>query len=753
MAKYPNLPSINVELLDGNLVIDQPVTGPVVLVVGTAYSGPTGVQYLAADSNVASSIYGSESPLIKKMAEVRMTGAKNVLLYRVGGASAEIVDLLGVDTLIGTKEETAISGTKYSMYLGPTPNDPGTSGLIIFEGDKIVYSDVAGAEIDLGLMNIVGDTSTFTADTGLTIGTPSVPVLLKDVMALVASVTENLTVLDTPTLAYPLSASTETVTAVDVNGGTALVLNTDYTVTGTPSVNLVVTLIGSAAAASIIGDSINVTAEDNVAGDTSEILTVTGSGVGDLVYSLDVNASSVTSVTVNAVDQVLDTDYSISGTAGSLVLTFLSAQTVGQAIVVDEVPVDIAGFDPDPYYKSGADNVLASNMKKYELIADAYADLETTIATHMVIDGVRLDVANIADGATSGDYLKYLRTEEVEGVIQYIWGTDKVIYVDIAGTGETNDPLLASIDENGQAVVKYLFNEVNFAHQMGSWLNSITENDRFILGVIGTSGPIANTTSAISKWAGTLPVTDPFGTITSNGTGLLGNRFMTGSTTQEAGFYATDSGYPGGNTLFDSNGAPIDLGKFMSIMMGVGLVGDNPSLGTTFSTPNAAGLYTGLLSTIQPGQSTTNRVLPFAGTPFTLKKTKLDELSFAGYVSLTTKARGTVVVSGELPTGPNSDYDYVSTSIIIGGVVKDIRDRLDPYIGNGLNDITLAAANTAVEAILQSYVTSGAIVKYAFQVLSEPGAAGQGKMRVPLTIVPAFELREIAVSIKLAYDI
>jgi len=136
MRNYENLPSINVELLDGNLVIDDPVTGPVVLVIGTAYSGPSNVQYLAADSNVAARIYGSESPLIKKMAEVKMTGAKNVLLYRVGGASAEVFDLLGADTLIGTKEETSIAGSKYSIYLGPSPNNPAVAGLIVYEEVK-----------------------------------------------------------------------------------------------------------------------------------------------------------------------------------------------------------------------------------------------------------------------------------------------------------------------------------------------------------------------------------------------------------------------------------------------------------------------------------------------------------------------------------------------------------------------------------------------------------------------------------------
>jgi len=751
MRKYENLPSINVELLDGNLIIDEPVSGPVVLVIGTAYSGPTNTQYLAADSNVASRIYGSDSPLIKKMSEVKMTGAKNVLLYRIGGASAEIFHLLGEDSLIGTVEQTSSAGSKYSIYLGPSPANAGVSGLIVYEGDNIVYSDMLGGEVDLGVMNIVGDTKAYS---GTTIGTTTAPVLLKDVMSLLATSNEPIIILETTLLTYALTnADATSIDSIDIESGTPLVEGVGYEVVGFGTATTI-TLIGTAATSLNIGNEINVTTLGGTAPGV-EVVTAMGSGSSRDLYVLDVNTSSVTTVTntTDALELVEGTDYSIAGTPGSLEITFLIPQTILDNISIDGVPVDIPLYDPDPYYTPGTDNIGASWRRTYELLAEAYADLETTIATHMIVDTAIIDAPNVADGNLEAEALAYLRTEETDGVVSYIWSPDRTVYVDLAGTGETNDPGLAQLDENGKPVVKNQYNEVNFGHQLGSWLNAITENDRFILGVIGTSAPLANTTSSISKWIGTLPTTDPNGDIIANGSGLLGNRYMVGTTTQSAGYYNTDSGYPDGNVLYDSNGAAVDVGKYMSVMMGIGLTPDSPTLGTSLETVNSAAMYAGLLSTIEPGQSTTNRLLPGASVPFSLKKTKLDELSFAGYVSVTEKTRGVVVVSGELPTGPNSDYDYVSTSIIIGGVVRDIRDRLDPYIGNSLNDIMLASANTAVESILQDYVRRGAIVKYGFQVLSDPAAKGKGEMRVPLTIVPAFELRQISVSIKLAYDI
>lgn len=661
MRKYQNLPSINVELLDGNLRIDEPITGPVVLVIGTASSGPSNTQYLASDSNVAAAIFGSDSPLIQKMSEVKVGGAKNVLLYRIGGSTAAISDLFGADSLIATKEETSFAGSKYSVYIGPTPNDPLVAGLIIFEGDTIVYSNVLGAEVDLKRFDVVGFDETF----AYTIGTPTAPVILGDVLA---SITESVD------------------TAATADG-------------------LITT------------------------------------------FALPVETLSIDSVTLDAVT-VAPGDYSLVGTD----IVFTVAPATGALVITGTSSSDASLWATPATYSAGADNVGSPWEKYYELLDVAYADLETTIATHLVTDRAVIDAPNLADGSVEVDKLTYVRKVETDGTVEYVWGEDKLIYV-MGGTGETNLVGSADLDENGQPIVKWRFNEVNFAHQMGEWLHNITENDRFVLGVIGTSSPLATTTAAIAKWIGTLPEKDFAGTITLPGTGLLGNRFMSGTSTQVAGYFDTDSGFPDGNVQVDSNGAPIDLGKYMSVVMGIGLTPDNPTIGTSLGQTNAAALYSGILSTILPGESTTNRVVPRISLPFTIKKTKLDDLTFAGYVSLAARARGTVIVSGELATSDNSDYDYVSTAIIVADTVRKIRTRLEPFIGKGLNQVTIAAADTAVESIFQEGVASGAIIKYAYQVLSDPQERGRGQLRVPITIVPAFELRQVSVPIKLAYDI
>ncbi len=667
MAKYKNLPGINLELLDGNLRIDEQITGPVVLVIGAAYSGPSNRQFLMSDSNQAARIFGADSPLIKKATEAKLGGAKNIILYRIGGKPASIKDLFGLLSEITTKEETAVAGSKYSVYIGPQPNDPLTACLIIFEGSNIVYSNVPGAEVDNGKFTIVGFDDTF----AYRVGTPSAPVLLEDVITSIKS-------------------------------------------------DIVVNATGDG-----IETSFDLPGADGVVGTVITEVTVGGTPVLPADYTFVAGG-------VGTPDSVL----------------FDVAPAAAAAIVIKATrPHTVAGAT----YVPSEDSIGVSWQKYYELVDQAYADLETTIATEVLVDRAILDAPNIADGSVAADKLDYVIKAESNGVTTYEWSTTKILYK--LGTGTTPSAVLADKNANGQPIVSKRYNEVNFAHQLGEFCHTITENEKFILGFIGTSLPVATTTSSVASWIGTLPQTDFDGSITVNGTGLLGNKYMAGSTTQIPGFYHTDSGFPDGNPQYDSNGAIIDLGKFISVVPAVVTTPNIASLGSSSGIVNGAGVYAGLVTNVVIGNSTTNEVLPRVSLPFTIKKQKLDELSGAGYVTFQEKTRGVVVVSGELATGPASDYDYISTAMIIGSMMNRIRTRLEPYIGKGLTEVQVAAMQTAVEAEFQDAVSENAVVKYYAQVTVLPVQNGAGRVSVPFTIVPPFELREVNASVKLAYDI
>jgi hypothetical protein len=679
MAKYDNLASINLELLDGNLAASPAITGPVALVIATALSGKSNTPFIIDDFNKAAALFGASSPLIKAANELKLGGAQNVAVYRIGGVAASISGLFGALSEITTVEEAVGLGTKYSVYIGPQTNNAGEACLIIFEGAKIVYSTVPGSEVDLGKFVVVGFDEAFTHR----IGTPTAPVALE----------------------LALAGLKNDTTSSFAGDGTAVAFN----------------LPGA-------------------------------TNIGTLI----------TSVKVNGVLKTVTTDYALSigtGTAGADEVVFVTAPANLATIeVVFSRPTTVVGAA----YRAGANNVGCSYQKLYELVDAAFVDLETTSATHVIVPEALNDAANIADGSVASDKLNYVLRTEVDGEFVWTWSTVKNVYA-YSGlvTDSTHNATLntttvladADLDDNGQPVVAQRFNEVNFTHRFGMFLDDLAVNDKIVFGAIGTSLPIASTTAAVNAWLGTLPTKDIEGAITANGTGLLGNRFMAGTTTQVPGFYRTDTGYVDGEIQYDTGGAPIDLGKFLSVVSAVVATPRSPILGLTTRSVNAAAIYLGVLTNVKPGDSTTNRTIAGVQLPFLLKKTKVNEIAGAGYVAFLDKGTAVVCASGELPTGPLSDYDYISTSITIADVTNRIRARLDPFLGKGLGPVQLAAMQTIVDAEFLVSVTAGAILKYSAQVILQSVVNGKGRVRIPYVVVPAFELREVNQSLVLAYDI
>jgi len=664
MPTYKNLPANRLELLDGNLIVDESITGPVVLIIGTAKKGPEG-QILVRDSNTARALFGDGSPILSKLSEVKFGGAKNVVLYRIGGKAASVNNLFGTDTSITTVEASVDASSKYSVYIGPQPNNGALAALIVFEGTRIVYSNVTGAEVDLGRIVVEGFDPAFT----LRVGYPTAPVVLSSVVS---------------------SLKVDTISNKTGNGATVA-----FTLPG-------------------------------------------ATNPGTLIEKIKVNGTVVDPSTYNLVINV-----ALPSPHDEVVFTAPPADTHTIEITFNR-PGSVVGAT----FSAGEDNINCSLQKYYELLDKAYTDLETTIATEVFVDRITLDAPNLADGSSATDKLTYLnKGEDAYGEVIYEWSTVKTLYKDGAGTTPTL--ALADLDVNGQPIVAKTYHEVNFVHQLGEFAYSLTENERFVLCSVATSQPEAYTSAKVAKWIGSSPEIDIDGVVIANGSGLLGNKFMAGSITRAPGFYHTDSGFPDGNVVSDSQGAPIDLGKFLSVVAAVVSIPPISSAGLAAGSSNGAALYTGLTTTIIPGNSTTNELIPRVTLPFDIKKTRLDDLSYIGYVVFQEKKRGVVCASGELATNAASDYDYISTSIIIRNITNTLRERLDTYLGKGIDEIKLAAMQTAVDSVFQEAVKAGMIKKYAARVIP----TGVFSVTINYTVVPVFELRDINNIVKLSYDI
>ena len=398
-------------------------------------------------------------------------------------------------------------------------------------------------------------------------------------------------------------------------------------------------------------------------------------------------------------------------------------------------------------YESGKDSMNITLNKLYELYDQAFVDLETVDVFGIVVADL-FDCRNIAagDDATS-DRLTYVTRTETDYGFTYEWSSNKFLYqlaTDPLLT--TTDPDLAALDDLGQPIVTKQYHEVDFAHRLGMWAWLQSSNGTYVNANIGPRGPEANYTVAINRWIGKVPTKNIYGQIIENGYGLLGNRFISGTTSRSPGFYATDTGYPDGNPLYDSSEVIIDIGKYLSIPVMPVFITSEAYTSEPVFVKSCSSAYAGLVTRVTVGDSTTNLILPNVTAQFRLKPGRIQALSDAGYVVLEEKAKGLTIYSGDLATQSESDYDYISTAIAVTFILNRLRVITDPYIGKGLSSTLMAALYNAIDVELKSAVTRGFINGFNFNLLSD----GPHSLILPLSLQAKEELRTISVVLSLA---
>lgn len=668
-----NRVGISTEVLDGNLRPQIVLPSDVSLVIDRATDGRTDQLYVVTDLALASVEFGANSPLIKQAKALIAGGAASVALYRIGGKAAEIKNIFSEFTSLRTRSASVQSGSDLKVYIGPRPNDLTKACVIVTDtAGKIVFSNSPGGIVDLGRVVVEG----FDVDAiPFRVGSPSAPVLFKDVVA-------NL-----------LDGITQVATATA--NQTAFTLSTS------------------------VPDATSNLAVSKTVGSVTTI-------VSPSAYTKTVATGELTGFTLNT-----------GATAGDI----YTISYTKPALAADVTAADI-------YYVAGQDSMGASLKTQYEIFDSALEDLGN-VRVNSVVIGDLFDMPNIGAGSTATDRLEYLyRTDTDQGFV-YEWSTNKFLYqLDSDPSLTTTDPLLAAVDSNGQPLVVKRYNEVDFVHRLGTWCQLVSTQSNYVHGVVGVKPPKSSYREAVAQWVGKEPRRDIFGNIIENGTGLLGQRFMAGTTDRAPGFYLTDTGGVDGNVLTDSQGVAVDLGKFLSICTTpVFLNQELVRGGSLVNAKSFAAVYAGFLNTITPGNSTTNAVINTVSPMFTVTETVAARLSDKGYVTLVDKPRGTTIYSGDLATQADSDFDYISTAIAVAFCVRRINIITEPYIGKGLDLILAAALDNAVKAEIAFLVTSGVIAGAAPPVITRNGPNG---LAIRLRLITKEELRTIDTSVALA---
>ena len=665
-------PKNKLEIIDGSLRPVSSIPRDLVLIIERSYTGPTNTVYLVQDLTEAKIIYGDKSPIINLATRTKAGRAENIALYRIGGGAYEYVNIFGEDTSLRLTEESTTAANNLKVYVGPEPKNSARHAVIIFEGSRVIYSNVLGGEINSSKISVDGFDK---VNNTIEIGTIKNPVPFKEIL--------------------------------NSLGGEA-----NTTVSATQE-----TLEG----------------EEWVTVNVSSI-----TGFDPQISSL--NTVKLTDLDGNDVSHIVTADESkllinryIDGTS--------EAVPVGTSLNVSffrglsESEIEDLGIT----YIEGKDSLNASSKELYEALDDALEQLEL-LPTKALVVGDLFNVASVANGPKEeANRLEYLtKGEDQDGYTTYEWSADKYIYRTIDPVsreeGTTTDITKSELDVNGQPIVVKEFNEVDFVHRLGMFAYNKLEDGNFLNIVVGAKGPGNRSPRALTNWIGSPPVRDLQGNIIENGTGLLGHRLMVGTTDYRGGYFATSNGFVDGDVLTDRTGFPVDLGKHLSIV-----ISQVASLTSADNITSAGAAYAGLVSTLTPGDSTTNMAVPNLFLVSDIKESKRQELSKAGYVVFVDKPKGLTVYSGDVATRENSDFDYISTAVAISEISKLITETTDPFIGKGLDIINLTALKTALTSKLADAQREGWMISYEFRIRRD----GPNSLLVPFVIEARDELRRI----------
>jgi hypothetical protein len=176
-----NLPGVFHEKQDLGFELFTSSPAPIILVLGTAAQGPSEVPRAVGRVKESAVLFGSSGTLTRGMYETKTADGENVVLFRFGATPAVLTGI-GISGTTGgisitTVEKDDTMDDAYSMYWDDTG-----SVLVVknVAADTIVFQrdfDDPLPTVDLGEVMVDGSPDTG----GIDIGTPSVPLTLREV--------------------------------------------------------------------------------------------------------------------------------------------------------------------------------------------------------------------------------------------------------------------------------------------------------------------------------------------------------------------------------------------------------------------------------------------------------------------------------------------------------------------------------------------------------------------------------------------
>ena len=128
------------------------------------------------------------------------------------------------------------------------------------------------------------------------------------------------------------------------------------------------------------------------------------------------------------------------------------------------------------------------------------------------------------------------------------------------------------------------------------------------------------------------------------------------------------------------------------------------------------------------------------------------------HVTMYSRSTGLTIASGvtgayNVSKYVRSDYVRLTTVRTVHAAVDLIRSVANKYIGEPNNAPQMNALDAEIDQVLLSMKGSGALNAYTFSLSSTPDQRVLGELDINLTLVPAFEITTINLTVSLAKEI
>lgn len=223
-----------------------------------------------------------------------------------------------------------------------------------------------------------------------------------------------------------------------------------------------------------------------------------------------------------------------------------------------------------------------------------------------------------------------------------------------------------------------------------------------------------------------------------------------------------------GTMSVDGRSVKVDAGAFISVVTApiraVGTQIKSLALGMSSSPANTsrntcgAAAYAGRALSLAPQSATTNKSIDGITQQKLLSKTQANNLTGMRHVTMYSRTKGLVVASGitgahNVTKYVRSDYTRLTTVRIVSAAVDLIRAIGDKYIGEPNNAPQINSLDSEISQLLLSMKGQGALNAYDFSITASPDERVLGQLNINLTLVPAFEITAINLTVSLAKEI